>query len=201
MCERRVMHPTACPNQIAYCAVKDIDLFFDNSDGVFDYEYIQRNVNNCFSLSIEDITKKYSKNIAKRKEKAPKSKVIFRYARGMTPAEKAKERQRLAVENIFSVYDITMSPSENVPYLLIEHNISVSVSTLYNYFKEYKIDYKAYKVIKKEKKEREIQICLEELKESNTNITVRKLKEYIKQKGIKASTEDCTKAVKVFQAK
>lgn len=198
MCERRLMHPNVTPNQIAYCAVKDIQMFFDNSDGVFNYEYIQRNVNNCFSLSLEEIEKKYSRNIAKRKAKAPKSGVIFRYNRGMTPAEKAKERQRLAVENIFSVYNITLSPVENVTYLKTEHNISVSVSSLYNYFKDYEVDYKVYKTIRREKKERDMQLCLVEMKNSDMNITVRALKNYIKRNGIKASTEDCSKAVKVF---
>lgn len=192
------MHPNVTPNQIAYCIVKDIQMFFDNSDGVFNYEYIQRNVNNCFSLSLEEIEKKYSCNIAKRKAKAPKSGVIFRYNRGMTPAEKAKERQRLAVENIFSVYDITLSPVENVNYLKTEHNILVSVSSLCNYFKDYEIDYKVYKTIRREKKDRDMQLCLVEMKNSDMNITVRALKDYIKRNGIKASTEDCSKAVKVF---
>ena len=99
---------------------------------------------------------------------------------------------------IFSVYDITLSPSENVTYLKTEHNISVSVSTLYNYFKEYDIDYTAYKIIRKEKRERDIQLCLVEMANSNMNITVRSLKDYLKQTGIKASTEDCSKAVKLF---
>lgn len=198
MCERRLMHPNATPNQIAFCAVKDIHLFFDNYDRVFDYEYIQRNVNNCFSLSLDEIEKKYSHNIAKRKAKAPKSGVIFKYNRGMTQGDKAKERKRLAIENVFTVYDITLSPAENVTYLKNEHNISISLSTLYSYFKECEIDYKAYKVIKQEKKIHDIQLCLVEMENSNTNITVRTLKEHLKQKGIKANTNDCCTAVKAF---
>lgn len=192
------MHPSATPNQIAYCAVKDIQLFFDNYDRVFDYEYIQRNVNNCFSLSLDEIEKKFSHNIAKRKAKAPKSGVIFTYNHGMSQGDKAKERKRLAIDNVFSVYDITLSPAENVTYLKNEHNISISLSTLYSYFKECEIDYKAYKVIKQEKKIHDIQLCLVEMENSNTNITVRTLKEHLKQKGIKANTNDCCNAVKVL---
>ena len=179
-------------------SVKDIHLFFDNYDRVFDYEYIQRNVNNCFSLSLDEIEKKYSHNIANRKAKTPKSGVIFTYNRGMSQGDKAKERKRLAIDNVFSVYDITLSPAENVSYLKNEHNISISLSTLYSYFKECEIDYKAYKVIKQEKKIHDIQLCLIEMENSNTNITVRTLKEHLKQKGIKANTNDCCNAVKVF---
>ena len=108
------MHPNATPNQIAFCAVKDIRLFFDTYDREFDYEYIHRNVNNCFSLSLDEIEKKYSHNIANRKAKAPKSGVIFTYNRGMSQGDNAKERKRLAIENVFTVYDITLSPAENV---------------------------------------------------------------------------------------
>ena len=31
MCERRLMRPEATPNQIAYCAVKDVALFVDKN--------------------------------------------------------------------------------------------------------------------------------------------------------------------------
>ena len=192
------MHPNSTPNQIAYCAVKDIQMFFDNNDRAFDYEYIQRNVNNCFSLSLDEIEKKYSHNIAKQKAKAPKNGVIFKYNRGMSQGDKAKERKRLAVENVFSVYDITLSPAENVRYLETEHNISICLSTLYSYFKEYEIDYKVYKVIKHEKKMHDIQLCLVEMENSNTTITIRTLKKHLKQKGIKANTNDCCTAVKAF---
>ena len=146
----------------------------------------------------DEIEKKYSHNIAKRKAKAPKNGVIFKYNRGMTQGDKAKERKRLAIENVFTVYDITLSPAENVTYLKNEHNISISLSTLYSYFKECEIDYKAYKVIKQEKKIHDIQLCLVEMENSNTNITVRTLKEHLKQKGIKANTNDCCTAVKAF---
>lgn len=79
-----------------------------------------------------------------------------------------------------------------------EHNISISLSTLYSYFKECEIDYKAYRVIKHEKKIHDILLCLVEMENSNTNITVRTLKEHLKQKGIKANTNDCCTAVKAF---
>ena len=102
-----------------------------------------------------------------------------------------KERKRLAVENVLSVYDITLSPAENVRYLETEHNISICLSTLYSYFKEYEIDYKVYKVIKHEKKMHDIQLCLVEMENSNTTITIRALKKHLKQKGIKANTNDC----------
>ena len=200
MCERRLMHPTASPNQIAYCAVRDIKMYFDNSDDVFNYEYIQRNVNNCFSLSIDEIEKKYSRNIAKLKERAPKSGVIFRYKCGMTPADKAKERQRLRMDMVFSVYDITMSPTDNAPYLNTVHNITISVSTLYTYFKECNIDYKVYKIIKQEKKKHDIQLCLSEMTSNNISITVRSLKEYLKTKEVKASTKDCCDAITDFKS-
>lgn len=196
MCERRLLKPTASPDEIAYCAIVDIERYFDKSGNVFTAEYIERNVNNCFTLSLDEIKKKYSKNIAKLKERTPKSGAIFKYRRGMDAKQKANERKYLAKERVFEVYDFTLSPTENVSYLRSSHNITISVATLYSYFKEDNIDYTEYKFIKQEKKKYDIRSCLYEMKNNNVSITVRALKEYIKIKGIKASSKDCCEAIK-----
>ena len=199
MCERRLLKPTASPDEIAYCAVVDIERYFDKSGNVFTAEYIERNVNNCFSLTLDEIKKKYSKNIAKLKERTPKSRVIFKYLRGMDAKQKANERKCLAKERVLGVYDFTLSPTANVSYLKHEYDISISVSTLYSYFKEDNIDYTEYKFIKQEKKKYDIRLCITEMNNNNMSITVRTIKEYLKIKGIKASSKDCCDAIKLMQ--
>ena len=113
--------------------------------------------------------------------------------------QKANERKCLAKERVLGVYDFTLSPTANVSYLKHEYDISISVSTLYSYFKEDNIDYTEYKFIKQEKKMYDIRLCITEMNNNNMSITVRAIKEYLKIKGIKASSKDCCDAIKIMQ--
>lgn len=200
MCERRLMRPEATPNQIAYCAVKDVALFVDNEDGVFDADYFKRNVNHCFELSLTEIMQKYSHNISYLKSKAPTRKKLYKYPPGMNLAQKAKARRDIYAEIVFSVYDFTMSPEENSKMLASEYNITIATSTLYNYFKDYNVDYTEYKSSKQVEKEITVQTILNDMSEGGVKITCRNLKQLLKDKGVKMSNKALSDYVRAYKS-
>ena len=200
MCERRLMRPEATPNQIAYCAVKDVVLFVDNGDGAFDADYFKRNVNRCFELSLEEIEQKYSHNISYLKSRAPKRKVIYKYALGMDLAQKAKARRGIYAEMVFNVYDFTMSPEDNSRMLAREYNITIAPSTLYNYFKDYNVDYTVYKSSRQSEKESIVQTTLNDMSEQGIKITCRSLKQLLKDKGVKMSNKTLSDYIRAYKS-
>ena len=200
MCERRLMRPEATPNQIAYCAVKDVALFVDNGDKVFDAEYFMRNVNHCFELSLEEIMQKYSHNISYLKSKAPKRKIIYKYALGMDLSQKAKARRDVFAEMVFKVYDVALSPEENSRILASEHNITIAPSTLYNYFRDYNVDYTVYKSSRQSEKDNVVQTTLNDMSEQGIKITCRSLKQLLKDKGVKMSNKTLSDYVRGYKS-
>ena len=200
MCERRVMNPTSTPNEIAYCAMRDTELFVDNSDRVFNADYFRRNVNHCFTFSVDELTQQYSHNIAKLKSRNPKRNFIVKYAYGMTSGQKAKIRSDIFADKVFGVYDVSMSPSENIEVLNTIHNISISPSTLYTYFSTYGFDYSEYKTLKQEKKEQEVLLCLEDMYKNDMIITVKSVRNRLRESGIKISNDSCSRIVKDFKS-
>ena len=200
MCERRIMNPTATPNEIAYCAMRDTELFVDNSDRVFDTDYFRRNVNHCFKFSVDELKQQYSHNIAKLKSRKPKRNFIVQYAYGMTSGQKAKIRSDIFADKVFSVYDVSMSPSENIEILNTLHNISISTSTLYTYFSTHGFNYSEYKTMKQEKKEQEVLLCLEEMFKNNMSITVKSVRNRLRESGIKISNDSCSRIIKDFKS-
>ena len=200
MCERRLMRPEATPNQIAYCAVKDVALFVDNGDKVFDAEYFMRNVNHCFELSLEEIMQKYSHNISYLKSKAPKRKIIYKYALGMDLSQKAKARRDVFAEMVFKVYDVALSPEENSRILASEHNITIAPSTLYNYFRDYNVDYTVYKSSRQSEKDNVVQTTLNDMSEQGIKITCRSLKQHLKDKGVKMSNKTLSDYVRDYKS-
>lgn len=200
MCERRLMRPDATPNQIAYCAVKDIALFVDNGDEVFDADYIKRNVNHCFELSLNEIRQKYSHNISYLKSKAPTRKIICNYPPGMDLAQKARVRRDVFSEIVFEVYDVTLSPEENSRMLASEYNITIAPSTLYNYFRDYNVDYTEYKSVKQTEKKIIVQDILKEMSEEGLKITCRSLKQLLKDKGVKISNKALSDYIRDYKS-
>ena len=200
MCERRLMRPEATPNQIAYCAVKDVALFVDNGDKVFDAEYFIRNVNHCFELSLEEIMQKYSHNISYLKSKSPKRKIIYKYAIGMDLSQKAKARRDIYAERVFSVYDFTMSPEENSQMLASEYNITIAPSTLYNYLRDYNVDYTEYRSSKQTEKGIIVLAILSDMSEQEIKITCRNLKQFLKEKGVKMSNKALSDYVRDYKS-
>ena len=200
MCERRLLKPDVTPNQIAYCAVKDIAMFVDNGDNLLNADYLKRNVNRCFELPLAKIQQKFSLNIEYLKSKAPKRRLIYKYGVGMTQAEKARARRDINAERVWSVYDFSLSPEENCRQLKYAYNISISPSTLYNYFKEYDVDYSSYKQDRNLEREKTILHTLNEMSDSKTPITVRGLRQILKDKRIKINNEDCSRYVREYKS-
>ena len=200
MCERRLIKPDATPNQIAYCAIKDIYFFIDNGDNALDHDYIKRNVNSCFELSLIEIQQRYSRNIAYLKTKAPKRNLIYKYKAGMTQAQKAKVRKKINAERVFNAYDVSLSPEENCRELKSTLDISISPSTLYKYFSEYGFDYGEYKRDKRSEKKKLVQQILDEMSQSNTAITVKGLRLYLKDKNIKLNNNDCSRYIREYKS-
>ena len=68
--------------------------------------------------------------------------------------------------------------------LASEYNMTISPSTLYNYFRDYNVDYTGYKSSKQTEKEIIVQTILSDMSEEGIKVTCRNLKQLLKEKGI-----------------
>ena len=80
------------------------------------------------------------------------------------------------------------------------YNISISPSTLYTYFSTYGFDYSEYKTLKQEKKEQEVLLCLEDMYKNDMIITVKSVRNRLRESGIKISNDSCSRIVKDFKS-
>ena len=133
MCQRRIIDPYVTISDLIYCAVKDVIDFFDNSDGVFDYEYFIRNARSAMTFDLDDLEERYDYQI---RNSRPKSGVIFK--QGVSQSTKQKVYKEIRWEQIDSVFDKTKSINANLE-ILQQKGIKVSKSTLYRYCKSRKI--------------------------------------------------------------
>ena len=135
MCLRRLMNPNIDIDTIIFCAYEDIHLFCDNSDKVFNAEYLERNAQNAFELTLEEIEEKYSYNIAYLRSKRPKDGIILKS--GTAYAGYANViKKNIRYEIIDRYYDSTMSVKENMALLPGLTGLYFTERTLYRYCKD-----------------------------------------------------------------
>ena len=77
---------------------------------------------------------------------------------------------------------------------------TISPSTLYTYFHSHNFDYSSYKTVKRQQKEQEVLLCLEEMSDNNIKITLNSVRNRLKEKGIKISNIPCSKIIKDFKS-
>lgn len=136
MCLRRIINPEIKIDDLVYCAWVDINTFCDNSDGVFDTEYLKRNATNAYSLTIEEIEQRYSDNINYLKSKAPKRGII--YKTGLTVGERDKLASEILEGLIKENYDPELNVKENLKQLQ-DSGIKVSRAYLYKFCKRFSL--------------------------------------------------------------
>ena len=134
MCLRRVMNPGIDIDTIIFCGYEDIHLFCDNSDKVFNAEYLERNAKHAFELSIEEIEERYSYNIAYLRSRRPKDGIILKSGVAYAGYANAAKRD-IRYEIIDRFYDRTITVKQNLEMLPGLVGFPICKTVLYEYCK------------------------------------------------------------------
>lgn len=127
MCLRRVMKPTATPNEILFNAFEDMHRFFC-MDGIDIEKFLQRNVEACFDFSVDEIKELYSDQISHLKEVTkPKRGIIYKHSKASVA--------ETSFEIINHYYQGNLSVEENIK-ILASHGLKFGKSTLYKFKKQ-----------------------------------------------------------------
>lgn len=141
MCLRRLMRPEASPEQIAYCAYIDIKRFMDNSDKVFNADFIKRNVERAFRESFQKIKDTYSNDIEFLVDHTtPVKGYRYYFEKDNYSTGKLQTAKHLVMfESVIKEYDPSKPVKENLEYL---HSLGIMVSerALYDYLKKAGVD-------------------------------------------------------------
>ena len=174
MCLRRVMKPSATPDEILWNTYEDIHRFFD-FQGLDMIDFLKRNIVACFSLSIDEIKERYSETITHLKEVTkPKRGIIYR--------NKKARSVETTYQVISTLFDSTKSVTENLA-ILNSHGYKFEKSSIYNFMKEREIKIK--KSTSKEKIWDYVDITL----------SCRKNKELLEQRGYSVSINTVMKVI------
>lgn len=126
MCLRRVINPNITKREMVYNTIMDIISFFDNSDGLLGSDFIIRNINNCFELSIDDILEEQATEIKYLQDlRNPKRGIIYK--------NKEAHSQETTFQIIDKIYESGLSVKENLEKL--NKYFPISQRTLYNYLR------------------------------------------------------------------
>lgn len=127
MCLRRVLNHEVDANTILFNAYEDINKFFDFSDIPLE-DYLKRNIEYCFSKSIEDIEKEYSETIQYLKETTkPKRGIIYK-----NKSAHSKETTYLVLDKY---YNTNLSVNQNIDIINNNFGFKVEERTIYYYLK------------------------------------------------------------------
>lgn len=143
MCLRRIMNPSISKDEMVVNTIIDIIRFFDNSDGVLNSDFIKRNVESAFSLTIEDIEEQYADTLKwLRNNTKPKRGIIY-----INKQAHSKETTYLILDEI---YDSSISVTGNLKRINEEYEYIVSKTTIYSYLKDRNIKTDSYKLTDEE---------------------------------------------------
>ena len=190
MCLRRVINPNVDADTLAFNTYEDIHRFFDNSDGILNSDFIERNIEYCFTLTIEQIKELYSENIEYLKTKAPKKGKIYSFKQ-VAVKDRNTFISQIEMTEIMSYYNSDLTIKENLQYLS-NWGFNVCEKTLYNYLNKLGLSNKQSIDKKREEKELYIKSLInddncsnrkfrETLNELNIKLSDKKLREYIKE--------------------
>ena len=192
MCLRRLIKPSVTPEELAFNAYEDIARFVDNSDNLLGADYIKKNVERAFQLSLEDIKETYSENIDYLKSKAPKRGKIYRF-KGLSVSSRSSLIRDVNMTEIMGYYDTSKTVEENLEYLN-SYGFSVCKQTLYNYLNKLGVSTKDAIQIKKENREDFIKTLL-----TPENCSKRKFREVLKANGISLAESDLRRIIKEYK--
>lgn len=114
MCLRRLLKPTATPEDILLNAYRDREKIIDNSDGVVSVDNLIRNVKVAFSYEIEELEDMFKSTIEYLKQKS--SSIVFKYYKGReyTREEYNIIKGKFTQYLISKIYDQNLTDAENI---------------------------------------------------------------------------------------
>ena len=127
MCLRRLIDPSITKDEMVVNTLTDILRFFDNSDGVLNADFITRNVESSFNLTLDEIREAYSNTIDYlKKETRPHRGFIY----------KDTHTKEVTWQILDEVYNPSWSVADNLEHITQELKYPFSKSTIYDYLKE-----------------------------------------------------------------
>lgn len=192
MCLRRLINNEVDADTLAFNAYEDIHRFFDNSDNLLNVDYIKRNVERCFELSLSEINEMYSNNIEYLKSLKPKNGKIFKFYTSNISFKNSSIKD-INKQEIMGYYNTDMTIKENIEYLN-KWGISVSEKTLYTYLNEMGLSNKDIINRDKETKEEYIKSLI-----NDTNCSVRKFRITLNELNIKLSDKKLREYIKEYK--
>jgi hypothetical protein len=116
MCLRRLLKPTATPEEILLNAYRDREKIIDNSDGVVSVDNLIRNVKVAFSYEIEELEDMFKSTIEYLKQKSPS--IVFKYYKGRKGKYTREEykiiKGKFTQYLISQLYDPNISDAKNI---------------------------------------------------------------------------------------
>ena len=126
MCLRRVLSPEITKDDMVVNTIIDIIRFFDREGNVLDSDFIKRNIDMCFSQTIEDIKNGFNGTIHYLiKNTKPK--------RGYILKSGVEDNQEMTYEILDDIYDSNYNVSDNYRMIQVHPQYNFSISTLYEY--------------------------------------------------------------------
>ena len=127
MCLRRLMYPSITKDEMVVNTLTDIIRFFDNSDGVLNADFITRNVETSFNLTLDEIREQYSSTIDYlKRETRPHRGFIY----------KETHTKEVTWQILDEVYNPSWSVADNLEHITQELKYPFSKSTIYDYLKD-----------------------------------------------------------------
>lgn len=192
MCLRRLINNDVDADTLAFNAYEDIHRFFDNSDNILNIDYIQRNIERCFELSLDEINEMYSDNIEYLKSRKPKHGKIYKFYSSDISFRNSSIKD-INKQEIMGYYNVDMTIKENIEYLN-NWGIKVSEKTLYTYLNEMGLSNKDVINKDKDNKEEYIKSLINE-----TNCSVRKFRDTLNELNIKLSNNKLREYIKEYK--
>lgn len=126
MCLRRVLSPEITKDDMVVNTIIDIIRFFDREGNVLDSDFIKRNIDTCFSQTIEDIKIGFKGTIHYLiKNTKPKRGYILK--RGV------EDNQEMTYEILDDIYISNYNVKDNFRMIHVHTPYNFSLSTLYEY--------------------------------------------------------------------
>ena len=126
MCLRRLMNPSITKDEMVVNTLTDIIRFFDNSDGALNADFITRNVETSFNLTLDEIREQYSSTIDYLKRET-------RPHRGFIYKETHTKDDTWQI--LDTCYNSSWTVAENLDHITCTLQLPLSKSTIYDYLK------------------------------------------------------------------
>lgn len=126
MCLRRFLSPEITKDEMVVNTIIDIIRFFDREGNVLDSDFIKRNIDTCFSMTLDEIKEDFGGTI-KYLISHTKPKRGYILKRGV------EDNQEMTYEILDDIYNSNYSVSDNYKMIHVHPQYNFSISTLYEY--------------------------------------------------------------------